>query len=47
MKPLAAFLMVGFLLSAGFAGSALVKIDAAHAACPAHDLKCKEQEGTK
>lgn len=47
MKPLATILLVGFVLSAGLAGSALVKIDAAQAACPAHDLKCKEQEGTK
>jgi len=47
MKPFATILMVGFILGAGLAGSALVMVDSAQAACPAHDLKCKEQEGTK
>ncbi len=47
MKPLAVVLVAGFLFGVGFAGSTLVNIDAADAACPAHDLKCKEQEGTK
>lgn len=47
MKPLTVLLLAAALYGASLIGASIIQINQAGAACPAHDLKCKESEAEK